>query len=106
MRALRWPFAENDRAQTERRTEGFVKVMVDGKGRILGVTIVGLNAGELITPWTLAMANGLKITAMTNITFPYPTLSEASKRAAGLFLMPKLRSPWLQRILRFMRLFG
>jgi pyruvate/2-oxoglutarate dehydrogenase complex dihydrolipoamide dehydrogenase (E3) component len=106
MRALRWPFAENDRAQTERRTEGFVKVMVDAKGRILGVTIVGYNAGELITPWTLAMGNGLKITAMTNIVFPYPTLSEASKRAAGLFLMPKLRSPWLQRILRFMRWFG
>jgi pyruvate/2-oxoglutarate dehydrogenase complex dihydrolipoamide dehydrogenase (E3) component len=106
MRALRWPFAENDRAQTERRTEGFVKVMVDAKGRILGVTIVGHNAGELLTPWTLAMANGLKITAMTNITFPYPTFSEASKRAAGLFLMPKLRSPWLQRVLRFMRWFG
>ena len=106
MRALRWPFAENDRAQTERKIDGFVKAMVDRKGRILGVTIVGHNAGELITPWTLAMANGLKITAMTNITFPYPTLSEASKRAAGLFLMPQLRSPWLQRILRFMRRFG
>lgn len=106
VRALRWPFAENDRAQSEKRTDGFIKVMVDRKGRILGVTIVGLHAGELITPWTLAMANKLKISAMTGIVFPYPTLSEVSKRAATAFLLPQLRSPWLQRVLRFMRFFG
>jgi pyruvate/2-oxoglutarate dehydrogenase complex dihydrolipoamide dehydrogenase (E3) component len=106
VRILRWPFAENDRAQAERHTQGFVKVMVDRKGRILGVTICGHNAGELLTPWTLAMANGLKVTAMTGITFPYPTYSEASKRAATAFLLPKLRSPALQRLLRFIRRFG
>ncbi|MGL4637570.1 MAG: dihydrolipoyl dehydrogenase family protein [Beijerinckiaceae bacterium] len=106
VRALRWPFAENDRAQAERRTEGFIKVMVDRKGRILGVTIVGLHAGELITPWTLAMANKLKVSAMTGIVFPYPTLSEVSKRAATSFLLPQLRSPMLQRVLRFIRMFG
>jgi len=106
VRILRWPFAENDRAQAERRTDGFVKVMADGKGRILGVVIVGHGAGELLTPWTLAMANGLKIGAMTNVIFPYPTYSEASKRAATAFLMPRLRSPWLQRARRLMRRFG
>lgn len=106
VRILRWPFAENDRAQAERRTEGFVKAFVDRKGRILGVTIVGHNAGELLTPWTLAMANGLKITAMSGITFPYPTYSEASKRAATAWLLPKLRSPALQRLLRLVRRFG
>jgi pyruvate/2-oxoglutarate dehydrogenase complex dihydrolipoamide dehydrogenase (E3) component len=106
VRILRWPFAENDRAQAERRTTGFMKVMVDRRGRILGVTICGCNAGELLTPWTLAMANGLKITAMTGITFPYPTYSEASKRVATAFLLPRLRSPMLQRVLRFMRWFG
>jgi pyruvate/2-oxoglutarate dehydrogenase complex dihydrolipoamide dehydrogenase (E3) component len=106
VRIVRWPFAENDRAQAERRTEGFVKAFVDRKGRILGVTIIGHNAGELLTPWTLAMANGLKISAMTGITFPYPTYSEASKRAATAWLLPKLRSPALQRLLRFVRRFG
>jgi pyruvate/2-oxoglutarate dehydrogenase complex dihydrolipoamide dehydrogenase (E3) component len=106
VRVLRWPFAENDRAQAERKTEGFIKVMVDGKGRILGVSIIGHNAGELLTPWTLAMANGLKVGAMTGITFPYPTYSEVSKRVATSFLLPKLRSPGLQRLLRFMRWFG
>ncbi len=105
-RVLRWPFAENDRAQAERRTDGFIKAMVDRKGRILGVTICGHNAGELLTPWTLAMANGLKITAMTGITFPYPTYSEVSKRVATAHLLPKLRSPALQRLLSLVRRFG
>jgi pyruvate/2-oxoglutarate dehydrogenase complex dihydrolipoamide dehydrogenase (E3) component len=106
LRVLRWPFAENDRAQAERRTEGFIKAVVDRKGRILGVTIVGHGAGELLTPWTLAMANGLTISAMTAIVFPYPTYSEVSKRVATAFLLPKLRSPWLQRALRLLRKFG
>jgi pyruvate/2-oxoglutarate dehydrogenase complex dihydrolipoamide dehydrogenase (E3) component len=106
VRVLRWPFAENDRAQADRRTEGFVKVMVDRKGRILGVGIVGHNAGELLTPWILAMSRGLRIGAMAGLTLPYPTYSEASKRAATAFLLPKLRSPLLQRLLRFVRMFG
>ncbi len=106
VRILRWPFAENDRAQAERRTEGFVKAMVDRKGRILGVVIVGHGAGELLTPWTLAMANRLPIGAFSAITFPYPTYSEASKRAATAFLLPKLRNPWLQRLLRLVRRLG
>jgi pyruvate/2-oxoglutarate dehydrogenase complex dihydrolipoamide dehydrogenase (E3) component len=106
IRIVRWPFSENDRAQAERRTEGFVKAFTDAKGRILGVTIVGHNAGELLTPWTLAMANGLKIAALTGITVPYPTYSEASKRAATAWLLPKLRSPALQRLLRLVRKFG
>ncbi len=106
VRILRWPFAENDRAQAERRTEGFLKAMVDRKGRILGVVIVGHGAGELLTPWTLAMANRLPIGAFSAITFPYPTYSEASKRAATAFLLPKLRNPWLQRLLRLVRRLG
>ncbi len=106
VRVLRWPFSENDRAQAERKRDGFIKVMVDRRGRILGVCIVGHGAGELITPWTLAMTKGLKITAMTGITFPYPTYSEVTKRVATAFLLPKLRSPGLQRLLAFIRTFG
>ncbi len=103
---LRWPFSENDRAQAERTVEGFVKVLAGRKGRILGVTIVGPHAGELITPWVLAMKNNLPVTVMNDMVFAYPTLSEVSKRAAVTYLTPKLRSPWLPRILKFMRLFG
>ena len=48
IRVLRWPFSENAAAQAAGETEGFVKAVVDRKGRILGVTIVGARAGELI----------------------------------------------------------
>ena len=79
---LRWPYHENDRAQAERATDGHVKVVTDKKGRILGASIAGEHAGELIQLWSLALSQGLKIRAMTEWISPYPTLSEISKRAA------------------------
>ena len=65
IRILRWPYHDNDRAQTERETHGHIKVVTDRKGRILGATIVGAQAGELIATWVLAIAQGLNIKAMT-----------------------------------------
>src|SRR5207302_6221401 len=50
---LRWPFADNDRAQTERDTAGEIKIVIRRNGRILGATILGAGAGDLILPWAL-----------------------------------------------------
>ncbi len=102
VRVLRWSFEENDRAQAERRTEGRIKVVTTPKGRILGATIVGLHAGELIQPWVLAVSQRLKIGALANMIAPYPTLSEASKRVAGSFYTEKLFSATTRRIVRFL----
>jgi pyruvate/2-oxoglutarate dehydrogenase complex dihydrolipoamide dehydrogenase (E3) component len=79
---LRWPYHENDRAQAEGVAEGFIKVVVAKRGRIVGAGIVGAQAGELIQMWSLALSQRLKIRAMTDFISPYPTLSEISKRAA------------------------
>ena len=79
---LRWPMHENDRAQAQLTTEGLVKVVVDKRGRILGASIVGENAGELIQMWSLAISQKMKIKAMMNWISPYPTLSEVNKRVA------------------------
>lgn len=106
VRTLRWPFSENDRARAMGKEAGFVKVVIDRSDRILGVTIVGASAGELIAPWALAMKQKLRIGAMIDLVLPYPTLSEASRRAALQALAPKLMSPWLGRIIRFLRMFG
>ncbi len=106
IRVLRWPYHDNDRAQTERETHGHIKVVTDRKGRILGVSIVGAQAGELIATWVLAIAQQLNIKAMTAIVLPYPTLSEIGKRAAIDYFTPKLRSPMVRRVIRWMRLFG
>ncbi len=106
IRVLRWPFAENDRAQAERETDGFVKVATSRKGRILGASIVGQHAGELIQPWILAIANGMKIGRMASIIAPYPTLGEANKRAAGSYYLPGLFSERTRKIVRFLAALG
>jgi pyruvate/2-oxoglutarate dehydrogenase complex dihydrolipoamide dehydrogenase (E3) component len=101
--ALTWPFSENDRAQAERETDGFVKVLLDRRGRIQGATIVGDRAGELIHLWVLAIAQGLKIGSMAQYIAPYPTLGEVSKRAAGSHYTPKLFSARTRKIVRFLQ---
>ena len=106
IRILRWPYHENDRAQTERETHGHIKVITAKNGRILGATIVGAQAGELIATWVLAIAQGLNIRAMTGIVLPYPTLSEIGKRAAIDFFTPSLTNPMLRRIIGWLRIFG
>jgi pyruvate/2-oxoglutarate dehydrogenase complex dihydrolipoamide dehydrogenase (E3) component len=103
---LRWPFAENDRAQAERATEGLIKVVADRKGRILGASIVGRHAGELITPWTLALARKLTVRDMASLVVPYPTLSEVSRRAAISYFAPRLQNRWLRMALRLRRWLG
>ncbi|MBL4646733.1 MAG: FAD-dependent oxidoreductase [Rhizobiales bacterium] len=103
---LRWPFSENDRAQAEGKTSGLVKVIVTKKGKILGCSIVGHNAGELINMWSLAISQKLKISAIANFISPYPTISEVSKRAAVLHLAGAAKSPGVQWLLNFLRRFG
>ncbi|MEO0719321.1 MAG: FAD-dependent oxidoreductase [Pseudomonadota bacterium] len=97
---IEWSYGENDRAMAEKRTEGRIKVMLDKKGAIHGASIVGVNAGELIQIWALAISKGLKIKDITGMVAPYPTLGEVSKRAAGQFYAPKLfsdRTRWIVR---------
>lgn len=103
---LRWPYAENDRAQTERATEGFVKVVTTKRGRIIGATITGEHAGELIQMWALAIAVGLKIKAMTSFISPYPTLSEINKRAAYTYYLPSLTNPLVRRAIKMLAKLG
>ncbi len=101
LKVLRVSYAQNDRAQTERRTEGLVKLLTDKKGHILGAGIVGLQAGELINFFAFAIANGLKISAFTKFVAPYPTLAEITKRAAYDFYKDQLDNPWLERLRKF-----
>ncbi|MBV9861176.1 MAG: FAD-dependent oxidoreductase [Alphaproteobacteria bacterium] len=106
LRVVRWPFAENDRAQTERETAGEVKAVVRRDGRILGATILGESAGELILPWALALSQKLRIGALANLVVPYPTRGEASKRAAGEFYRPALFSPRTRALVRLLARLG
>jgi pyruvate/2-oxoglutarate dehydrogenase complex dihydrolipoamide dehydrogenase (E3) component len=100
---LRAEFAHNDRAQAEAKARGLVKVMVV-KGRPVGASVVGPQAGELIGLWALAISARLKMAAIAGMVAPYPTLGEVSKRAAGAYFSPKLfDNPALQRLVRFVQ---
>ena len=100
-------YEDNDRAQAGLATDGLVKVAVDKKGYILGATIVGENAGDLITQWTIAINNKLKIKAMASHIVAYPSLSELNKRVAGSYFTPTLYSEKVKKVVGIlMKIFG
>ena len=100
---VRADFEHNDRAITEGRDAGFVKVMVL-RGRPIGVTAVGQGAGELIGLWALALSQQLRLSAVAGMVAPYPTYGEASKRAAGAYFSPRLfDSPMVKRLVRLVQ---
>jgi pyruvate/2-oxoglutarate dehydrogenase complex dihydrolipoamide dehydrogenase (E3) component/uncharacterized membrane protein YdjX (TVP38/TMEM64 family) len=88
-----------DRAIADGKAHGFVKVLtVPGKDRILGATIVGEQAGELLAEFTLAMRHGLGLNAILSTIHAYPTMMEANKYAAGVW--KKAHAPeWALKLL-------
>jgi pyruvate/2-oxoglutarate dehydrogenase complex dihydrolipoamide dehydrogenase (E3) component len=104
IRVLRWPYNDNIRAQAERQTAGQIRVIVDKKGKILGVTIVGAAAGEQIVPWTLAIRQGLDVRAFAGIVVPYSSYTQIGKRAAFGFSGLRLTVSGARRVLRWLGL--
>jgi pyruvate/2-oxoglutarate dehydrogenase complex dihydrolipoamide dehydrogenase (E3) component len=98
---LRWPLADNDRATAERDTAGLVK-LVAARGRVLGAGILAPNAGEMISLWTLAIARRMNLSALASLIVPYPTRTEAAKRAAGSFFLPRLFGPRTKALVRLL----
>lgn len=94
------PLRTNDRAQTERETEGQAKIVIGSRGRILGATIVGPHAGELIGLWGLAIGQRMKLSAIAGMIAPYPTLSEISKKVAGQYYTRTLYSDRVKALVR------
>jgi len=103
---LRWPYADNDRARAERRTEGHVKLVVSRRGEILGATIAGADASALIGPWTLAVARKLSLEDMAGAVPPHPTFAEIGKNAAMSYFAGEARNPIARSIVRMLRVFG
>ena len=99
---LNWSFKDNDRAVAESNTKGAIKVVADRRGRVLGATIVGSNAGELIFPWALAISQKMKLSALAGAVAPYPTRSEISKRVAGSYFTPKIFSNRVRKVVKLL----
>ena len=95
----RFAFSHIDRATTEGETAGMVKVLANHRGKILGATILGANAGEMIAEYALAMKNGLTLANIADTIHPYPTYALGNRQAADEWYTKKL-TPGLIRTLR------
>ena len=97
----RYDFDDLDRAIVDGETQGFVKVLtVPGRDTILGVTIVGEHAGDLIAEFVLAMKHGIGLNKILGTLHIYPTLAEANKYAAGVWKKahaPQTLLRWVER---------
>jgi pyruvate/2-oxoglutarate dehydrogenase complex dihydrolipoamide dehydrogenase (E3) component len=104
IRVWRHDFDHNDRSVTEGDMRGFVKIISKGK-RVLGVTIVGAGAGELLALASFLVSGKLSLADLANQTFAYPTLAEALRHAAEQPGQAALFSPAMRRLTRlFQRL--
>ncbi len=100
---LRWPLAENDRLIAEGRAEGLVKLVADGKGRLLGASLVGHGVGDMAGMFVLMIGRRLPLSALAGAVLPYPTAQEAAKRAASEFYTPKLLSAPVKRLVGLLK---
>lgn len=100
LEVVRFDYHHNDRAIAERRDEGWIKAMVV-KGRPVGVTIVGHQAGDIAATWSLILANRMKMSQVSAMVAPYPTVAEVTKRVAGSYFSPRLfDNEWVKRVVR------
>lgn len=96
-----FPFGENDRAIAEGKTAGEVKLVIY-KGRVIGASVLGEGAGDLVQLIAVAMSNKLKVQALTNFISPYPTRAEAVKRAASAHFTEFVFGPRMKRLVSFL----
>ena len=105
IRVLRWPMAENDRAVAERDISGLVKIIASG-GRVVGAGILAPHAGEMISQWTLAIAQRTRLSKLAGLIVPYPTRAEAAKRAVASNFTASLFSDRSKALVRLLSRFS
>jgi pyruvate/2-oxoglutarate dehydrogenase complex dihydrolipoamide dehydrogenase (E3) component len=103
LKVMTMDLAVVDRAQAEHQTQGKIKIIVDKKARVLGVSMLAPHAGELLLPWIMMIRENKTLRSLTDCVVPYPTYSELSKRIAGEFYAPTLFSPWVKRVVRWLQ---
>jgi pyruvate/2-oxoglutarate dehydrogenase complex dihydrolipoamide dehydrogenase (E3) component len=94
-------FKDNDRSLAEGEHVGKIKMLLDKKGKPLGVQILGPRAGDLVSEWVAALSGGVKPMTLAAAVHPYPTLGEINKKVAGTYLSSKIFSDRVKKGLRF-----
>jgi pyruvate/2-oxoglutarate dehydrogenase complex dihydrolipoamide dehydrogenase (E3) component len=98
--AVQERFSDNDRAQAEAETRGGIKLILDKRGRPLGVRILGFHAGDLLAEWVAALNGRVKLSTIAGSIHAYPTMSEINKRAVGSLFSKKIFSDTVRKVLR------
>ena len=92
--------ADVDRAILDGESDGFVKIHADRKtGRIVGATIVASHAGEMISELTMAIAAGVRMSALADVIHPYPTQAEAIRKTGDAWNRTRL-TPLVHRMFK------
>ncbi|KZL20197.1 Mercuric reductase [Pseudovibrio axinellae] len=106
LKVLTADYSGNDRALTEGKGQGQVKLLSNPKGQLIGASIVGPGAGEQIGLLTVMISKKMKLGALLGVVFPYPTLNEVIRKAALAYYADAPKNPWVRRILAFLRKLG
>jgi len=94
-------FKMNDRALAEGEGLGRIKLVLDKREKPLGVQILGLHAGELISEWVAALRGGVKLSTLAAAVHPYPTLAEINRRVVGNYFSGRIFSDKVKKTLKF-----
>ncbi len=106
VKTYRYGFADLDRAIVDGHAEGFIKIVTRKQGRIVGATVVGSGAGDLILPLVMAMNARMKISRLSHLVYPYPTMAEGVKRAADSYYREQFAGrtgEWLKKVVRWLK---
>ena len=106
VKVLTAEYGGNDRAQAEGKTAGRLKLIAGPRGRLLGASIAGLQAGEIINLLSLALSKNMTMKDLAGFIAPYPTLGELVRRAAISYYAEAPKNAWVRRVIGFLRKFG
>jgi len=93
-------FHDNDRANAEGESAGMIKLLLDKKGKPLGVQICGVRGGDLLGEWVAVVNGGVRLATLAGAVHPYPTRAEINKRVVGAIYSPKLFSRTVRKALQ------
>jgi pyruvate/2-oxoglutarate dehydrogenase complex dihydrolipoamide dehydrogenase (E3) component len=105
IKVTKFEYKENDKAQTQRELLGTIKLITTKKGKVLGVSILGLNSGEILAPWIDIINRGEGVKSIIKNIFPYPTLSDLNKQVVGEYYKPIIFSAKVKTIIKFLKIF-
>lgn len=94
-------FRSNDRSLAEGEEVGKIKMILNEKGKPVGVQILGPQAGELVSEWVAVMNGGVKLSSLASAVHPYPTLGEINKKIVGNYFAGKIFSDKVKKTLKF-----